>query len=350
MIQFVKGNLLESKADALVNTVNTVGVMGKGIALQFKEAFPNNYQMYREVCKKKELDIAKLLIIKEINLKGELKWIINFPTKKDWKQKSEYQYIELGLEILAQKILELNIKSIALPPLGCGNGGLEWEKVRSMMIKYLENLEEVEIMIYEPNQEIKNILQIENTQKTIKLTPARAILLYALFNYEKLGEDISLFVANKIAYFLQRLGENLKINFVASHYGPYSVQIAHVLYTLNGVYLKGLEQKNSKPFETLYLNDDKFEEVQNFVQENLSQTQKQRLEDLLFLLNGFQSALSLEILATIDFVSQKEDLEIQEIRHKIDQWSGRKEKLFKDQYIQIAFKHLSACKRQMNFF
>src|SRR5690554_4295904 len=135
-MKYIKGNLLDANAQALVNTVNTVGVMGKGIALQFKENFPNNHKEYVAACKKKELQPGKLLVVKEITLDGE-KIIINFPTKTEWYLKSKYEYIEKGLEGLVKVITEYNIESIAIPPLGCGNGGLKWEKVKSMMEEHL---------------------------------------------------------------------------------------------------------------------------------------------------------------------------------------------------------------------
>jgi O-acetyl-ADP-ribose deacetylase (regulator of RNase III) len=347
-MQFIQGNLLDSPTEALVNTVNTVGVMGKGIALQFKETFPNNYKAYQNACKNKELEIGKLLIFKENTLQGD-KWIINFPTKKDWKHKSKIEYIEAGLQDLV-KLLEFHqIKSVALPPLGCGNGGLSWIEVQPLIEKYLGELPNTEVWVYEPNEAVKGILQKENLQKEAKLTPSRAILLYSMFYYEILGEDVNLFVANKLAYFLQRLGEKLRLNFVASHYGPYSVQVQHVLYALNGVYLQGLEQNTAKAFEPLRLNYDKFEEIKQYVQKNLSQEQKQRLDNLLVLISGFESALSLEVLASIDFLTQKEKLSLSEITEKLHNWSERKQRLFNAYHIQVAYQHLDNYKQSLDF-
>ncbi|HMG14259.1 MAG TPA: macro domain-containing protein [Saprospiraceae bacterium] len=130
MIHYLKGNLFQSNTQALVNTVNTVGVMGKGIALQFKERFKQNLKSYIEACKNGNIAIGKLLVVIEHTFEGD-KIIINFPTKKEWYRKSQYSYIEEGLKDLVRIIQEYNIKSIALPPLGCGNGGLNWDKVKS---------------------------------------------------------------------------------------------------------------------------------------------------------------------------------------------------------------------------
>ena len=153
MISFVKGNLLESSAQALVNTVNTVGVMGKGIALQFKEAYPNNYILYRKACKDKLVRVGSMFITHEQNVYGINKIIVNFPTKTTWRKPSEYSYIEMGLKDLKDKILEYHIESIAIPPLGSHNGGLDWNVVKQMIINQLSELN-CDIILYEPNEAI----------------------------------------------------------------------------------------------------------------------------------------------------------------------------------------------------
>ena len=253
MITFKTGDLLQSPAEALVNTVNTVGVMGKGIALQFKEAFPNNNKAYIDTCKKKDLAPGKLLAVWDENLQLGRKLIINFPTKVHWRQPSRYEYIEKGLAALREVLQKNKIKSVAIPPLGCGNGGLDWDIVKPMITSALDDLD-LDIVVYEPNEAIKAILQKQESSKDTHLTPARASLLYALFAFESMGEYSSLFVANKLAYFLQRKGQKLNLNFKPFHYGPYAVGVEKVLYHLNGVYLKGLEQGQAKPFESLQLN------------------------------------------------------------------------------------------------
>src|ERR1700752_3457798 len=159
-MKYTIGNLLEANTQALVNTVNTVGVMGKGIALQFKERFPLNYKVYATACKNGEVEIGKMLVVKENTMNGE-KLIINFPTKTEWYKKSQYNYIEEGLKDLVNVIEKYEIKSIAIPPLGSGNGGLKWDNVKALMNKYLMRLTDVEIVIYEPNDAVKEILQKE---------------------------------------------------------------------------------------------------------------------------------------------------------------------------------------------
>ena len=300
-MKYSKGNLLEADVEALVNTVNTVGVMGKGIALQFKERFPKNFKVYADACKRGEMQIGKMLVVKEQTLKGEI-IVVNFPTKTEWYKKSQYNYIEAGLQDLVKVISNYRIQSIAIPPLGCGNGGLSWPKVKSLMDQYLGQLSDVAIQIYEPNEAIKEVLQKETNKKEVGLTASKAMLLDALYTYVQRGEDASVFAANKLAYFLQRSGEKLKYKFVGHSYGPYAQAVEKVLYALNGSYLKGLEQMNAKAFEPLHLNFDKYNEVKEYISKELTSEQRERLKSLYRLIDGFETSLGLEILASVDFL------------------------------------------------
>ncbi len=342
MITYCIGNLLEAQTEALVNTVNTVGVMGKGIALQFKERFPSNNKKYVEACKTGALDIGKLLIVDETTLEGR-KIIINFPTKRDWKHRSAYAYIESGLEALVTELKKSHIKSLAIPPLGCGNGGLDWAKVKPMMVQYLNDLP-IDIQIYEPNEVIKAHLQKEVKQlKEVALTDKRAMLLYAMFNYElSMGENVNVFVANKLAYFLQRVGEPMRLTFQKAPYGPFSPQVAHVLYHLNGTYLKGLEQFEAKPFESLLLNYDAYGLIKKHVEQSLTTEQRQRLASLQALIQGFESFLALEVLATVDFLKKENpEWDKEGIIAGIGAWSMRKEQQMSEGLITIALERLS---------
>ena len=201
MIKFVTGNILESAAEALINTVNTDGVMGKGIALQFKKAYPNNFKAYADACKNKQIGIGKLFVHEDSNLNQGKKIIVNFPTKMSWKKPSEYIFIEKGLNDLMRVIEEKQIKSIAIPPLGAGNGGLEWERVKKIIEQKLSHLD-LDVLIYEPTANIVEHLK----QERVKLTDARALLLYVLYDLVKNGEYVSEFSSEKICYFLQRFG------------------------------------------------------------------------------------------------------------------------------------------------
>ncbi len=340
MIKYVEGNLLESDAQALVNTVNTVGVMGKGIALQFKNAFPMNYKTYRKACDNEELSVGKLLITTEENLVSGKKIIINFPTKTDWRKPSEYSYIEDGLLELRKYILDNNIESVALPPLGAGNGGLDWQKVKTLIEKYLSDLN-ASILVYEPNAKIKEVLKKER----VKLTPARAMLLAVLYELVKNGEFVSEFSAEKIAYFLQRFGAKnvFNLEYKPNFYGPYSGKVKHLLYYLNGSYILGYSSKDKKPFEEIGLVMDSENEVLEYLKNLPNQEYLEIIEKTKNFLDGFYSPFGLELLSTIDYISEKENTKDSEmIISKLNDWSNRKTELFSNHdFVNIALERIN---------
>jgi len=340
MIKYVTGDLLASDADALVNTVNTVGVMGKGIALQFKSAFPDNYKKYVKACKEKSLHVGALLVTRdESSLHTGKKIIINFPTKTDWRKPSEYSYIEDGLKELINVIKKENISSIAIPPLGAGNGGLEWSVVKNLMERYLEGVD-CNIYIYQPNYVIQEVLK---TQR-VKLTPARAMLLAVLFDLVKNGEFVSEFAAEKIAYFLQRFGAKTEfhLDFQPNFYGPYSGKVKHVLYYLNGSYISGYSSKDKKPFEELGLMMDAENDVVGYLNEDGNEEFKVIAEKTKKLLTGYYSYFSLELLSTVDYIIQTEKIkEIDGIQEKLNSWSDRKKSLFSNlKFLSVAIQNL----------
>jgi len=308
MIKYIVGNLFESKADALVNTVNTVGIMGKGIALQFKKLFPSNYKIYKELCDKKEFKIGKLLIVEDQNI------------------------------VTGEKIIEeRNIKSIAIPPLGSGNGGLQWYKVKLILENKLSNID-CDISIYEPNSRVKDVLNKER----VKLTPARAMLLFMLFELVKHGEFVSEFASEKLCYFLQRFGgeKHFNLNYSPNFYGPYSGKVKHVLNYLNGSYLMGYGGKDKKPFEELNLLIDAEIEVKKYIEDNIEL--KQITERTSSFLNGFYSYYGLELLSTVDYIAQTNNTSDKKIIKKhLSNWSARKKSLFSnDEFIDISINQL----------
>jgi O-acetyl-ADP-ribose deacetylase (regulator of RNase III)/uncharacterized protein YwgA len=339
MIQYIKGNLLESKAEALVNTVNTEGIMGKGIALQFKNIFSNNYKLYAKASQKKEIKIGKLFVTEEESLLGGKKIIINFPTKTSWRLPSEYSYIEAGLKDLVRVIKEKNIKSIAIPPLGSGNGGLDWNKVRTIITSFLSELD-CEIFIYEPTKAIQDILKKER----VKLTPARAMLLSVLYELVRNGEFVSEFAAEKIAYFLQRFGaeDSFKLQFKPNFYGPYSGKVKHVLYYLNGSFIMGYSSKDRKPFDELNLIMDAEKDVNEFINKQDNSENKEIVEKTKKFLRGFYSPFGLELLSTIDFIRMEYKKETkEEILVELESWSNRKKTLFTNpKFVDLALTNI----------
>lgn len=347
MITYKTGNLLDAPVEALVNTVNTVGVMGKGIALQIKNAFPENYKVYNDAVKEGRMKLGEVLVV-SVNSTSSIKYIFNFPTKAHWRYPSKISWIKSGLQDLRNKLLEYSISSVALPPLGCGNGGLNWNEVKPEIESALSNLP-IDIVVYEPSPEVQAILKKEEKNSASRLTPVRAMLLQLLYRYRALGEFTSEFAAEKLSYFLQRFGDKqLKLEFHKGVYGPYSGKVRHILYAINGYYLKGFEQKDTKPFESLELIVEKSSEVRKYLEDNLSQSDKSRLEMISSFIDGFESPYGLELLATVDFIIQeKKSLNIATIKTGLSDWSQRKFKLFKEQHIQLALDHLHKYSNQL---
>jgi O-acetyl-ADP-ribose deacetylase (regulator of RNase III) len=339
MIQFLEGNLLDSKAEALVNTVNTVGIMGKGIALQFKNLFPQNFKIYTQTCKDNKFHIGDLLVTHEETLITGKKTIINFPTKTDWRKPSEYSYISKGLEALVKTIQEKNIKSIAIPPLGAGNGGLEWNKVRPLIEDYLSNID-CDVFVYQPNFEVKEVLKKER----VKLTPARAMLLAVLYDLVRHGELVSEFSSEKIAYFLQRFGakEIFKLEFTPNFYGPYSGKFKHVLYYLNVSYITGYSSKDRKPFEELGLMMDTEADTLKYLESIKGENYLEIVNKTKTFLQGFYSSFGLELLSTVDYIAQNKNTnDIDAVIKELATWSSRKKTMFSNsRFVALAMERL----------
>lgn len=335
MITYRTGDLLTAGTQALVNTVNTVGVMGKGIALQFAERYKENLRVYQAACKSGTLTPGTMLVVRDHDLRGE-RIIVNFPTKKDYKHKSKYEYIETGLVALVQVIQEHGIRSIAIPPLGCGNGGLDWEVVKPMIERHLAAVD-AEVVVYEPSPRVRSMLR-EEPSRDAKLTPARTVLLSALFQYERTGGFSNLFVANKLAYFLQRMGESsLRMKFEAARYGPYTDAVGHMLYNVNGAFLSGLEQKAARPFDDIQLNYQRKLDIDK----DLKPEQHTRLKRLQALVEGFHATADLELLSSVAFILEKKPgASAQEVVEAMANWSKRKEDLADPEKVVAAMHHL----------
>ncbi len=340
MIAYQIGNLLDSDAQALVNTVNTVGVMGKGIALQFKKQFPNNYKQYQNACKDNQVVIGKMLIVEEMQLTGK-KLIINFPTKTDWRKPSEYSYIKAGLKALKIAIAEYEIKSIALPPLGAGNGGLDWAKVKDLITQELGAID-CSVTVYEPTKVIEEALRKER----VNLTPARAMLLAVLYELVGQGEFASEFASEKICYFLQRFGgaDLLKLSFNRSFYGPYSGKVKHILFYLNGSYLSGYGDKDKKPFEAISVLMDAQTDVQQYLDMPTHSREKEIVAKTKQFLRGFYDDFGLELLSTLDYIiTEYQTTDLAVIRQQLSEWSERKKMLFaKDAFLEIGISKLKS--------
>ncbi|WP_370060179.1 type II toxin-antitoxin system antitoxin DNA ADP-ribosyl glycohydrolase DarG [Neptunomonas phycophila] len=350
MIHYTQGNLLEANVDALVNTVNTVGVMGKGIALMFKERFPNNMQTYAKACKAGEVVTGKMFVTQTGELMGP-QWIVNFPTKQHWRAKSKMEWIEDGLADLRRFIVENNVRSIAIPPLGTGNGGLTWHDVKPKIEQTLVDLEEVDIWIFEPTTKYQNVAKKSGVNK---LTPARALVAELIRRYWILGMECSLLEIQKLAWFLQRVVEaqgltnELKLNFSANNYGPYANNLDHLLNALDGSYLKSDKRiPDCDPLDVIAFNDAKKQQIDVFLHSE-GKDFLPALEKASEIIDGFESPFGLELLSTVDWLLVKEGCKptLESIKHGIEnwpagsKWAKRKSNLFDDKSLKIAINRL----------
>ena len=335
MFRFTQGDILKANTEAIINTVNTVGVMGKGIALAFKKAYPDNYRKYKQACEASELQVGRMLVY-ETGL-PQPRIIVNFPTKKHWRHPSKYEYIASGLEALKENIRAHQIRSISIPPLGCGNGGLDWSRVKPMILEALKELaEEVDILLYEPGY----VPERRQVKPVTKLTPARAMLLQLIRQYQMLGEEPNALVIQKLAYLMQSCGEPLNLRYEKGYYGPFAHNLSKVILALSPKYLK-IEGDVSKPHTPIQLNTAILQELKAFLQEEISAEQKARLDHLSDLITGFENMLGLELLATIHYAMKEcPDCSLDEIIASIHQWTDRKKQLLPAHQIEAAFLQL----------
>jgi len=351
MIRYTAGNLLDSKTDALVNTVNTVGVMGKGIALMFKEAFPENTRAYEAACRDHKVEVGRMFVTKRSDMLGP-RWIINFPTKKHWRHPSKLEWVAEGLRDLRRVIIEEGIGSIAIPPLGAGNGGLDWAKVRPLIEAELRDLN-IDILVYEPAAKYQNVAKRSGVEK---LTPARALIAELVRRYSVLGLDCSLLEVQKLAWFTQvsidrlALEDPLALKFSAHRYGPYSDQLRHLLDALDGSYLHCDKRiADAGPLDLIWFDDAKRERLDVYLKTTEAQAYRPALEATTQLIDGFESPLGMELLATVDWVVRREGqpATLAAVNEGIAHWPGgegaakRKQRIFEPQMVERALERLT---------
>ena len=356
MITYQQGNLLEADVEAVVNTVNTVGVMGKGIALMFKERYPEIFKTYAAACKSGEVRTGRMLVTPTNELSGP-KWVIHFPTKEHWRRPSQMEWIEKGLTDLARVIREKEIRSVALPPLGCGNGGLDWSEVRERIESTLGTLGGVEILAFEPTPKYQNVAKRQGVKE---LTIPRALIADMIRRYWILGIECTLLEVQKLAWFLSRsihrakLEDVLDLRFQADRYGPFSPRLNHLLNALDGSYLQsGKRISDCGPYDTIAYAEPGMEKVAVFLQGVAAKPYATVLEKTDALIDGFQSPLGLELLATVDWLIERVGCspDVSSIRSGLRRWPGgtqaaaRKERLFDDRLLDLAVSRLNSTER-----
>lgn len=324
MIEYRSGDILRSEAEALVNTVNCVGVMGRGVALQFKNAFPENFKAYAAACKREQVQPGRMFVFETGRLTPP-RYIINFPTKRHWRGKSRIEDIDAGLAALVAEIRARRIRSIALPPLGSGLGGLDWQvEVRPRIEAALRPLDDVQVIVYEPSGAPASDT-MQHRREVPKMTPGRAALVGLMHRYlgGLLDPFVTLLEVHKLMYFLQEAGEPLRLHYKAAPYGPYAENLRHVLHAVEGHLIAGYDDGGDAPDKALTLVPGAVEDATAFVADHPET--RERFDRVAALIEGFESPFGLELLSTVHWVMQRESVRtLQDVVARTYAWNGRK--------------------------
>jgi len=338
MIELGTGSLLDADVEAVVNTVNTVGVMGKGLALQFKKAFPEAAAAYERACKTGEVQIGRMLVIPRL---AAPRFIINFPTKKHWRQPSKLEYVRTGLLDLAEQVRKLQIRSLAIPPLGCGNGGLDWAEVRPLILRCFESMPDVRVVLFEP-QTSPSAETAPGERKTSAMTPGRAAVIALMARYLATGYEyrLSLFEVQKLAYFLQEAQEPLRLTFRADWYGPYAGNLHKVLRSMDGQFTRGAEDGTNGPETSLELLPGAAA-LADAVLADRPETEE-RVQRVARLIDRFETPFGLELLGTVHWATCNggDPDDIQAVISKVRAHDAGEHSPMKDGHIAAAWTRL----------
>ena len=336
MIKEASGNLLRADVDALVNTVNTEGVMGKGIALQFKKAYPAMYESYRKAAKAGEIQLGRMHVWPTQQLSGP-RYVINFPTKGHWRSSSKLADIDSGLTDLVSVVSELGISSLAVPPLGCGNGGLDWRDVEPKIRAALSGLPNVDVLLFSPTGAPAARDILTSTPRPA-MTSGRAALVELVRRYTAQASMApGLIESQKLMYFLQTAGEPLRLNFAVNRYGPYADNLRHVLSIVEGHFLSGYGDGSSTVAnaEPLVVLPDAAEEAESVL--TTAHATGSRIDRVLHLVEGYESAYGLELLATVHWIAMHGDaIDDDELVNRVRDWSPRKARMFTAGHVVVA--------------
>lgn len=334
MVELRTGDILQADAEALVNTVNCVGVMGRGIALAFKEAYPQNFKAYESACKRHEVLPGKLHLF-ETGLLVHPRYIINFPTKRHWRDKSRIEDIEAGLEALVGLIREKHIETVAIPPLGCGLGGLKWSDVKPRIEQAFSTLTDVRVILFEPGGQRE--VARPGIDRTPTLTKARAILVLAMRRYLKamLDPSVTLLELHKLLYFMEKAGEPLQLDYKKGFYGPYAQNLRFLLQRMNHHYIQADLTIGDDPQVPIQLLPSAEDEARLFL--STDRPTLARLERVFDLIEGWESPHGLELLSTVHWLAVEDQVkgrdEIVEATHR---WTPRKQR-FTPRQINLAY-------------
>ena len=303
MIEYRTGDILQTDAEALVNTVNCVGVMGRGIALQFKNAFPANFKAYAAACRRGEVQPGRMFVFETGTITSP-RYIINFPTKRHWRGKSRLEDIEAGLAALKREIRDREIRSVAVPPLGSGLGGLHWPNVRERIEAALGGLNNVKIIVFEPNGG-PDPQVMARSRTPPEMTPGRAALVGLMSRYlgGLMDPFVTLLEVHKLLYFMQEAGQPLRLRYVQAPYGPYAENLSHVLRRIEGHLVSGYADGGDDPEKQLELVPGAVEEAKCFLRGHPDT--RFRFDRVVDLVAGFETPFGLELLSTVHWVVRR---------------------------------------------
>lgn len=343
MIELTRGNLIEADAEALVNTVNCVGYMGKGIALQFKQAFPDNFVAYEEACRAREVVPGRMFIFRTRGVVNP-RYIINFPSKRDWRGKSRIGDIVSGLDALIEDVRRLEIHSVAVPPIGCGLGGLNWRKVRPMIEQAFSALPAVRVLLFEPlGAPAAEEMPIRT--KHPRMTSARALFIKLMDAYKALDYSRTLLEVQKLAYLLQESGEPLRLRYEPGHYGPYAANLNKVLELMEGHFIRGYGD-SQKPDAEIELLPGATDEADAFLSDKPDSLE--RLNRVARTIEGFETPYGMELLATVHWIAhhsgahdRNSAVDADMAVEQVHAWNPRKRRVFTPHHIRTAWNQLS---------
>ena len=330
MITYTSGDILNADVEALVNTVNCVGVMGRGIALQFKNMFPENFEAYAAACAREEVRPGKMFIYPTGALTNP-RFIVNFPTKRHWRGKSRVDDIDSGLNALREEIVRRGIRSIAIPPLGSGLGGLDWQDVKPRIVLALSSLQDVDIRVYEPKGAPEASAMVRR-QDVPKMTPGRAALVVLMQRYigGLMDPFVSLLEVHKLLYFLQESGEGLRLQYRKAHYGPYAENLTHLLRTVEGHFISGYADGGDRPDKLLEIVPGALADAETMLAE--AEGTRRRFDTVAELVEGFETPFGLELLATVHWVVRHEGAaDVDQVVAATYNWNDRKRRFSAEQ-------------------
>lgn len=348
MITYSAGDLLDADVDALVNTVNTVGVMGKGLALQFKRRFPDNFRLYSDACERGEVQLGRMFVVPNDELSGP-QYVINFPTKGHWRSRSRIEAIENGLDDLVRVVRELGLRSIAMPALGTGNGGLDWQRVKSAIESHLLVLDDVDVRVYPPTREHRALQPSLITMTWARSSLIELILAYAPLRFDtcpsELGIGASHLEIQKLLYFANLTVPGLGIKFERGKYGPYSDAVRHLTQEMEGSFLKGFGDGTNATQELAPIapTEQGISESDLYIKNSGKDIRRRLVKPTINLIKGFEGPYELELLASTHWAAMHGNAyEPSDAARFIRDWTPRKAKLFTDYHIECAWRHLAS--------